>query len=494
MGSSKPRPDDADTSNNPPHASSSSSHSLQPYADVDSELAPPPAYTEEDTTTPLPPAHQPKLSHHPSLPDPSNYFLPDSIPIKNTRSENRLVSYFAPTAPANPNPNQAAIPTTTHLPQTRHTTLSLSPTLSSNPSSLYSLLLTQSRLPPHLSVWVEGTHFETKGRGNGRKNEKITDFKFKIDVGGSLLRGWDLDDQDGKEWKNLKVVRDGDGEKAWRGGRVKSRGDTGGRLGIGGGGGFEGEGDLEQALMPTENEESGGELDALKTWCQRFCTDDSQMRSFTLTRETQNWDFPTVKSEIASLIRSLNYRGRISITSESTHHTLSIQTPHFINRARANSFIWWFCVIFQLWLITWPVIFLLEKKYSIVTSQWFTSRPDTSSYDPSTLTYSRTFARGRDEKEWVGYWACAIKEAALTRRKDGEVVGEGDVRRLGRENGDGVEVLRRAEMEADWERRGREIRGETGWMDTVTGIWRGLTGGWREEVDQVRGWGADRSF
>lgn len=491
MGSSKPTPYEEQPVEGA--ASSSSSHPLQPYGDVDDDLPPPPAYTEEDTTTPS----RQKPTQHPPLPDPANYFLPDSVSIKSTRPETRITSCFPrfTTPPETPSPSPAS--TTTHHPRARHTTLTFSPSLSTDPSALYSLLLTQSRLPPHLSIWVKGTHFEKRGRGsvNSKHSEEVIDFKFRIDVGGSLLRGWDLDDEEGnKEWRRLKVVRDGDGESAWRGGRVKSRGErTSGRVNIGTGTGFEGETDLE-ALM-TSDEESSTDLEALQKWCHRFCSSDSNhpsMRTFTLTRDIQNWDFPTVKSSITSLIRSLNYRGRISVTTDARYHSLKIQTPHPLNRARANPFIWWFCVIFQLWIITWPIILLLEQKYEVARSEWFVSRPDTSSYDPSALTHSRTFARGRGEKEWVEeYWAAAIKEAALTRRKDGEVVGEGDVRRLARDGGDGVENLRRAEMEADWERRRRVATGDGSWRDMFVSVWRGFTGRGREEWDQVRGWGAD---
>ncbi|KAK2759308.1 hypothetical protein FQN54_002786 [Arachnomyces sp. PD_36] len=508
MGSSKTNPppfsDNPNTDNPPPpHASSSSSHSLQPYVDLpssSSDPSPPPAYTEQDTTTPLPPPPRQPTSH-PSLPDPANYLLPDSLTITHRRATTHWsspVKRLTPTYHNNSSAQPASPSTTTLLPQTHSTTLSLSPPLSSSPSTLYNTLLTQSRLPPRLSVWVEGSHRERKtsySSSNNQSYETVTDFKFCVDVGGTVLRGWEEEEQDGEGWRVMKVIRDGDGERAWRGGRVKSRGDTGGRVAVGGGGGFDDDAEDLEALIEGSNATTGGESDheALRLWCERFCNDSASLKSLSLHREILNWDFPAIKAEITSLLRSLNYRGRINIFTESEHHTLTIQTPHWVNRARANPFIWWCCVILQLWVITWPILLLMERKYSPLKSQWFTSRPDPSSYNPTTLSYTRTFARGLDEKAWVAYWANAIKEAALTRRRDGEVVGEGDVERLARSGGDGVEVLRRAEMEADWERRGRGIRGESGWRDVLTGVWRGLVGGRREgEWDQVRGWGGDR--
>src|SRR5436190_12134253 len=106
--------------------------------------------------------------------------------------------------------------------------------------------------------------------------------------------------------------------------------------------------------------------------------------SFTLQRTIVNWDLDALQQHITALIRSTNYRGLITTSTYTYHDHLTVYSPSLINRLRTNPFIWWICVLLQLWIIAWPLIFLLESRYEVVFAEWYVSRTDPPRAGPST--------------------------------------------------------------------------------------------------------------
>ena len=115
-------------------------------------------------------------------------------------------------------------------------------------------------------------------------------------------------------------------------------------------------------------------------------------KRFTMTRELQGFDYKPMRNVLASHIRELNYRGSTNFWFKKGYSSVTIYSPHWINQLRINRFVWWICVILQLWIITWPVIWLMEKRYEVARSQW------NSSLDPGSETgLIKCYAQGRDE-------------------------------------------------------------------------------------------------
>lgn len=298
----------------------------------------------------------------------------------------------------------------------------LSPSLSNNPRALYCLISAQHKLPPRQYVYIEGL----KGKGNGPK-DKETDFNFKLDLTPTLLRL----DEDGSEWHNLHVVRDGDGEKAFRGGPIPS---------------LEWEQPLGQrnrheAIDLEENENSedqtllGANVDgsnegtpSLMAWCERFCHDPARVKSFTFTRELEGYDTEPLHSELKSYLRSINYRGHIQIVTSTRNTFVTVYSPHWINVLRNNSFIWWICVLTQLWIITLCVVTFLERRYQVVHSVWRSSREINDRSAPSGSR--KAYVHGRDETKLADFWAPAVMQAACDQRDGGETLTEGSIQLL----------------------------------------------------------------
>ncbi|KAL1861900.1 hypothetical protein Plec18170_000723 [Paecilomyces lecythidis] len=469
----------------PPRSSAASAYSLQQYSDdVESDL--PPAYTEPELPGINAPSQQP-ISSSASLPDIEVYGIPGGS-----------------TVPSGSRGSQAS------------STVSLHPDLSSDPKMLWDLIKQKAGLPPRPYVLIKGTHSQTVNDGKGgKKKETVVDFEFNLDLAGTLLRGWKGDGMppSGLPWHTVSVVGDcEDTVKTYRGGRFKSRSpgkynwptaqgvfDTTVDLERGQGRYVDDDDESDEAapLVPEEDEDTISpaphevphNADSGLGWCERFCNDPAPVKSFTLTRTISGFSSESLRQSIVSHIRATSYRGHISVETKLREGSMTIYSPHWINRFRNNPYIYWTCIIFQLWLITWPTILLLERRYQVVFSNWHASF---FSEEPDVAERRRIYARNRDEAALMDYWAPAIKHAAWNRRRNGEVITEQDVR-----NFTGMsdhEILnggpRGADSEMERDRRERINRGEGTWADSFVGVVRGVSEVGRE-WSRATGWGGD---
>ncbi|KAB8207747.1 hypothetical protein BDV34DRAFT_191654 [Aspergillus parasiticus] len=308
---------------------------------------------------------------------------------------------------------------------TERPSTTMSPFLSQDPTALHSLISHEARIPPRPCLSVRGAHQETHPDRNDRKEnrtESVVDFDFRINMTNYLMGDPDRD----AGWYQLRVARDGDGQKLYRGGRCRSRtwkGNVRGR----------------RVRLPTEEDgtdtENVGlvEDDAgpgLMGWCERFCQDPSPIKSFTFTRHIENFNSSIIHSTLTSHLRSLNYQGNIDISTSFSNRSFTVYSPHWINRARNNNFVYYTCLILQLWLITWPIIWLLERRYAVIGSVWLFSREVGSQH---------VYARSRDEAGIAEDLAPVVTQAAWERRIDGKVLTPQDMRLLRRLEREGQE-------------------------------------------------------
>ncbi|EFR03312.1 hypothetical protein MGYG_06311 [Nannizzia gypsea CBS 118893] len=343
------------------------------------------------------------------------------------------------------------------------------PEYSNTPQDLYNAIYNQAGVAPTVLISVKGTHTVKQRDGKKDSSSTVTDFDFRIETQGTILpiSSYDLERRPLFDYfRELNVVRDGDKQSAYRGGRFKCKASKKYKPAEAN--------DPEQAAMNGEQIEAETSLEStLQQWCTRYCEDKSGVKSFTLRSTVKGLDMNIIRTEIASIIRSTNYRGTINVTQETTHTALTVYSPHWINNLRTNRFVWWAVVILQLWIITWPIIILLERRYEPVTAQYYVYRE--SEYNPPF----------KGEVEWTKMFAPAISAAALNRRKD-EIVTVADVQRAT----DAALNGRVQESPAERERRARMNNGNGTFMDSVIGIARGVSE-LRSEYDHARGWGAN---
>ncbi|KAA8645420.1 hypothetical protein EYZ11_011799 [Aspergillus tanneri] len=364
-------------------------------------------------------------------------------------------SAFPTTAPA-PVPIPGNSPYHSISPEARNSNqVTLSPELSQDASALHALITRQADIPPCPLLSVRGTHTISRSENHGRKHRRrnVTDFDFKID----LTRYVVGNNHDDDTWHELHVARDSDGEKKYRGGRFPStrwRGhcccsrqqrirlpspeDGEEHMGLVG----RSEGDLEPSSSP-------GAEPGLIGWCERFCEDPGQVKSFTFKRTVTGLDSTIIRSALKSHLRALNYSGTVDISTSISNRSFTVYSPHWINRARNNNWIYYGCILLQLWVVTWPVIWLLEHRYEVVQSEWRFSRDITPGGN------SKAYVTGQSEAAVAKDVAPVVTQAAWERRRSGNVLTQEEtetLRRLeqeGRERGGRVVVVNWGEM-GEW--------------------------------------------
>lgn len=351
------------------------------------------------------------------------------------------------------------------------------PEFSTDPSALNMLVVKQARQPPNPCICVKGTHTRTTRDPQGKESkDTVIDFSFGIEAGDTITRGEDealfpdpsLPYEVSPTWRLLRLP--GPNDKAYRGTRTKCAATP-----------FKSAStstDEPSSTIPNLTSDPSDLRSALSYWCSRFTTDPSSLKSFTFYRTLEQFDTARVRNAISAHIRSLNYRGTITVETHIENAGFTVYSPHWINKLRVNSFVWYLCVILQLWIITWPVIWLMEKRYEVVSCRWHFAHS-------SPASGFRDLAFGYDEDGWVRLWAEPIRRAAESRRRDGEYLTSEDLQiaAAARENGEDVGEEERA-------RRARIARGEGGWMDSAVGLVRGI-GEASREYNRAAGWGMD---
>ncbi|KAJ5232812.1 hypothetical protein N7468_005768 [Penicillium chermesinum] len=447
------RPHSADRTDHPDGASTHSLHSIDPEDDL------PPPYTDdpEVPVIPGPLAAQPPGLVPLQIVD-SAYALPDSV---NCSSDKHVYS--------------------------------TAPYLSQNSASLFSLALRQIRLPPRPLLYIRGTHTETRHHDNKKESSTVEDFSFKLDLAETLLTGWqDSQSAIGAGWKQVHVIEDEDNLPAYRGGRLRSRtykfpksrntalvadSETGT------------EAEAETGLLSNEPSDpnsadsvlnitcAGYRADRnLRLWCERFCEDPAPVKS--------GFDESAMRNPLVSHIRSLNYHGQISCKAVLAQQSVTIFSPHWINRLRANRYIWWIVVILQLWIISWPIIWFLERRYEVAHTTWNAAR-DAGAENGLVHCYPQ----GRDPAMLAEYWAPAVKQAAWSRRRgEDNTLTRLDADRLQGLSNNQLLGMDRHDSQAELERRARVDRGEGGFMDSVVGLVRGV-GEVHQDWQMAVGWG-----
>ncbi|KAJ5565787.1 hypothetical protein N7535_007425 [Penicillium sp. DV-2018c] len=290
--------------------------------------------------------------------------------------------------------------------------VALTPQLSTDPEGLYKAIRRQIKLPPRPLLGIHGWHTETYyGKGKKEKVNYVTDFFCELDLAETMLTGWE-DGRQVSNWMVVKINTDEDLEKAYRGGFLRSRTyKARKRRGA----------SLDEASDAAISHCGADEPDngipgsqVLRLWCERFCHDPAPVKSFTLHRKLRGFDFNAMRNVLSSHIRELNYCGAIHIKLSLAQKSVTIYSPHWINRLRTNSYVWWIIVLLQLWIITWPIIFFMEKRYEIAFTCW-----NASSVSNTGSQLAKVYPFNRDESTLAKYWAPAVKHAAWTRRHGG---------------------------------------------------------------------------
>jgi len=164
-------------------------------------------------------------------PFPNDSPAPSSISLHTIKNVDLPPPYTEPESTPAPAPQPPFGPlllnnSAYHVPGAKDSTVyndrikTYAPQLSNNSGELFRFICRQMKLPVRPLLSVLGTHTESYNDGKETTHYK-TDFSFYLDLAETMLRGWDepLD----TNWMEIKVVKDGDEQLAFRGKNRRSR-------------------------------------------------------------------------------------------------------------------------------------------------------------------------------------------------------------------------------------------------------------------------------
>ncbi|KAI4290423.1 MAG: hypothetical protein L6R35_000289 [Caloplaca aegaea] len=267
---------------------------------------------------------------------------------------------------------------------------------SSDPEVCQSLIEFEAQRWPQPMARMVGSHVVTKQRDKKEEKERVTDFDLTAPLG-SLLAA---------PWARSRVVENA--QKAYRGGIFRQV-------------------DPRAKAHP----EAADTAPSLKEWCHRFCASSAGAKSFTIARNVTQIDDGILTQRLTEVLRSTNYRGNISITYPVGCRATIIMSDHWLNRYRHNKYIWWACVLLQLWIFTWPLLWIMTKRWEVFTVEWPCriyrqvdgSWPDSyeenteGSHEGQPTDGPSVRIATMNESEWTEHWRLAIQMGAESKKR-----------------------------------------------------------------------------
>lgn len=238
-------------------------------------------------------------------------------------------------------------------------------------------------VPPRSRIRLVGSHQETRYNSSSKKNEehRVTDFdiSFSLDSYFTRERGF---------WSASAAEN---GDNVHRGSFRKTRAE-----------GYRG--DIEIA---------DSEISSLQDWCRDFCNNKSALKVFRIKREIAGFETEYLRNNLNSLIRSTQYRGHLDISFPIEEKNIDIYSPHWVNKWRLSWIRWIFYLTF-LWIIIWPILFFMTKRWSTYTVFWCWS---ISHHDEEQQVVRKVYA-SMSEKDWIKRHKNLVLSLALERFQD----------------------------------------------------------------------------
>lgn len=244
--------------------------------------------------------------------------------------------------------------------------------------------------------------------------------------------------------------------KAYRGGRVRKLGRNNVSLPI------------DTPIMPK----------SVRDWADDYCADPSICKEFVMEKICPGYDTKYLENRLSQLIQSTNYAGDIAISFPTTHNRVKIRPSNKLTELRYNRAVRWFCYLTFLWLITWPILWIMTHRYNVVRSVWPMSAVGVDGRRRVKMT----------EDQWFDYWRLAIRRAVLGRRQ-GRVT-EQDLIEIASEAGMPRMPIRTGSRFVDG-----VIGGAADWLNVVSEQQRSRGWGWSDSNNNgwTFRWGGDES-
>ncbi|KAH7400831.1 hypothetical protein DE146DRAFT_476410 [Phaeosphaeria sp. MPI-PUGE-AT-0046c] len=260
-------------------------------------------------------------------------------------------------------------------PVVHETTTHMNAELDSDPVKFEKAIRDVATLPPTPYIYIMGTHKETVKRGDKKETHHVTDFRIVINIQHYIYNN--------EHSEPTGIVTPWNAEKTYRGSILKCRGPN-----------------------AKQDIEVGDEQRSLTEWCHLYCASPRMLRIFRLQRTVPGLDEQYLRNRIEGLIASANYRGNVSISFPIEDRNVDFYTSNKINEWRLKTWIRWVFYLTFLWIFTWPYLFFMTRRYTVVKAQWpFSSVGANNSKIYTTIS----------EEQWFERWHVAVRRLVLDR-------------------------------------------------------------------------------
>jgi len=355
--------------------------------------------------------------------------------------------------------------------------ITLHPAYSKEPNTLYELILDMAIGPPRPIIRFKGVHAEQQRGGDGKTNtNNVTDFDVQVDcthVFDSRRRYYRSQpaNSTAKPWYHLEIPHDEN--KALRGGIVESvvrkrpiqLGD-----------------DVEAPQLSNSDDDT---LAKLRNYTHIYCA-AAQRRwpmTFRFRKTMTAWNTNIISKNLEAMVRATKYRGSTEISYRYEDAGVIFMSDHWMNRLRSNPWVFWLCIILQLWIITWPILWLCTGKFDVICATW-PYRQMQRVNDNDEMVYA-----GPTEREWLDTWGKTIAEKAFAKHQGW--VDHDDVRASQRATEQMVGYdWNAAAGGSSGSSQGPDFNVHTGngAVDTAVGVLAAMAGA-RNGDDRSQGWG-----
>jgi len=247
----------------------------------------------------------------------------------------------------------------THFPDFSHTT-----------ATLFAMIKEQSSCAPCYTVQIHGSHKETERNGNKETKRTVQDFSLRLNLTDLLAQ---------TPMESLP-----NNKRGYRGGIIPM---------------------MKPVVGPGGTEDA---MDEVHSWCESYVRNPAAIKSFTLERKITNHDQKKLEQLLRSAIYETNYKGHVEIKFLSQYTKLIVYSPGKINEWRTTNWIRWVFYLTFLWIVSWPILFFLTRKYQVVKVNF--QYADVLKDDGGNRKCAVM-----SEVEWFNLWESAIKRAALAR-------------------------------------------------------------------------------
>ncbi|OAL00561.1 hypothetical protein IQ06DRAFT_293871 [Phaeosphaeriaceae sp. SRC1lsM3a] len=260
-------------------------------------------------------------------------------------------------------------------PVVHETSTCMSAELDSDPVKFEKAVRDFAKHPPTPYIYIMGTHKETVKRGDKKETHHVTDFRIVINIQNYIYTN--------ERSEPTAIATPYNAEKTYRGSILKRRGPK-----------------------AKQDIEVGDDQPSLTEWCHRYCASPRMLRMFRLERTVPGLDYQYLRNRIEGLIASANYRGNVAISFPVEDRHVDFYTSNKINEWRLKTWIRWVFYLTFLWIFTWPYLFFMTRRYTVVKAQW----PFSSIGADNGKIYTTI-----SEEQWFERWHVAVRRLVLDR-------------------------------------------------------------------------------